>query len=99
LGVRRLRGIAAAAGRTVERRTSAEEVCLVLLEGFCNVSARDYELRDIGGRDTVFERPPYAVYLPPGTDYTVEADSYLYWRSVRRRRRVASSLSWYVPKR
>jgi 5-deoxy-glucuronate isomerase len=66
-----------AAGRTVERRTSAEEVCLVLLEGFCNVSARDYECRGIGGRDTVFERPPYAVYLPPGMDYTVEADSYL----------------------
>jgi 5-deoxy-glucuronate isomerase len=66
-----------AAGRNVERRTGGEEVCLVLLEGYCNVSAGDDEWRGIGGRDSVFEGPPYAVYLPPGTEYSVEADSYL----------------------
>jgi 5-deoxy-glucuronate isomerase len=66
-----------AAGRTVQRTTEGEEVCLVLLEGFCNISAGDYEWRGIGGRDSVFEGPPYAVYLPPGTEYSVEADSYL----------------------
>ena len=66
-----------AAGRTVERRTEGQEVCLVLLEGFCNVSAGDDEWRGIGGRDSVFEGPPYALYLPPGTEYAVEADSYL----------------------
>jgi 5-deoxy-glucuronate isomerase len=66
-----------AAGRGVERSTNAEEVCLVVLEGFCNVSAGGEEWRGIGGRDSVFESPPYAVYLPPGTDYSVEADSYL----------------------
>jgi 5-deoxy-glucuronate isomerase len=65
------------AGRTVGHRTQGEEVCLVLLEGFCNVSAGEYEWTGIGGRDSVFDGPPYAVYLPPGTDYLVEADSYL----------------------
>ena len=64
-------------GAKVERRTRGEEICLVLLEGLCNVSAGDYEWRGIGGRDSVFEGPPYAVYLPPGTGYIVEADSYL----------------------
>jgi 5-deoxy-glucuronate isomerase len=64
-------------GRTVERGTGGEEVCLVLLEGYGNVSAGAYEWRDIGRRDAVFEGPPYAVYLPPGTEYAVEADSYL----------------------
>ena len=66
-----------AEGRTVERRADAEEVCLVLLSGFCNVSTSDDEWRGIGGRDTVFEGPPYALYLPPGTDYSIEAVSYL----------------------
>ena len=65
------------AGRTVERRTGGEEVCLVVLEGFCNVTAGENDWRGIGGRDSVFGGPPYAVYLPPGTEYTVEADSYL----------------------
>jgi 5-deoxy-glucuronate isomerase len=67
-----------AEGRTVERRADAEEVCLVVLEGFCEVSTGDgNEWRGIGERDTVFEGPPYALYLPPGTDYTVEAASFL----------------------
>jgi 5-deoxy-glucuronate isomerase len=65
------------AGRTVERETGDEEVCLILLEGYCNVSAGDEAWTGIGGRDSVFEGPPYAVYLPPGTAYSVEADSYL----------------------
>jgi 5-deoxy-glucuronate isomerase len=66
-----------AAGRAVRRGTESKEVCLVLLEGFCNISAGDDEWRGIGGRDSVFEGAPYALYLPPGTEYSVEADSYL----------------------
>lgn len=64
-------------GRTVERGTGSEEVCLVVLEGFCNVSTADDGWRDVGKRDSVFEGPPFALYLPPGTDYTVEATSHL----------------------
>ena len=64
-------------GRTVERDTGGEEVCLVVLSGFCTVSTAQEEWTGIGGRDSVFEGPPYAVYLPPGTGYRVEAVSYL----------------------
>jgi 5-deoxy-glucuronate isomerase len=64
-------------GRTVERRVDAEEVCLVVLSGYCTVSTDDDEWRGIGERDSVFEGRPYAVYLPPGTDYRIEAVTYL----------------------
>jgi 5-deoxy-glucuronate isomerase len=65
------------AGRSVSRGTGSEEVCLVPLSGTCNVSAGDEEWKDIGGRESVFEGPPSAVYLPPGTEYTVEASTEL----------------------
>ena len=56
----------------------AEEVCLVVLSrGICTVSTDDDEWRGIGERDSVFEGRPYAVYLPPGTDYRIEAVTYL----------------------
>jgi 5-deoxy-glucuronate isomerase len=64
-------------GRTVERRADGEEVCLVLLSGYCTVSTEDDEWRGIGERDGVFEGAPYAVYLPPGTHYRLEAVTYL----------------------
>ena len=64
-------------GRTIERRADAEEVCLVVLSGYCTISTDDDEWRDIGERDSVFEGAPYAVYLPPGTDYRIEAVTYL----------------------
>jgi 5-deoxy-glucuronate isomerase len=66
-----------AEGRIVERESGGEEVCLVVLSGFCTVSTADDEWRGIGSRDSVFEGPPYAVYLPPGTGYRVEAVTYL----------------------
>ena len=65
------------AGRSVSRHTRGEEVCLVPLSGTCTVSAGDEVWEDIGGRESVFDGPPHAVYLPPGTDYTVEASTEL----------------------
>jgi 5-deoxy-glucuronate isomerase len=62
-----------AAGQTVERESGGEEVCLVLLSGTCGVSTGENEWGDVGGRDSVFEGPPHAVYLPPGTGYVVTA--------------------------
>ena len=64
-------------GRTVERSTGEVEVCLVVLSGSCTISTADDEWRGIGERDSVFEGPPYAVYLPPGTGYRIEAVTYL----------------------
>ncbi|MCA1716664.1 MAG: 5-deoxy-glucuronate isomerase, partial [Actinobacteria bacterium] len=60
-------------GQAVERQTGEEEVCLVILSGLCNVSTEGEEWREIGGRESVFDGPPCALYLPPGTAYRVEA--------------------------
>jgi 5-deoxy-glucuronate isomerase len=60
------------AGRTVERRADGEEVCLVTLSGRCAVSTESDEWR-FGQRESVFDGPPHALYLPPGTGYRVEA--------------------------
>src|SRR5918998_2871300 len=59
-------------GVTAERRTGEEEVCLVLLSGQCNVSMEGEEWRNVGGRESVFDGAPCALYLPPGTAYRVE---------------------------
>ena len=60
------------AGQSVVRRADGEEVCLVTLGGRCAVSAESGEW-EIGGRESVFDGPPHALYLPPGTAYRVEA--------------------------
>lgn len=64
-------------GRAVDRATGGEEVCFVILSGYCDISTPDGVWRGVGERDSVFEGPPHAVYLPPGTDYRIEAASYL----------------------
>ncbi len=61
------------AGRSAERRADGEEVCLVLLSGYCTVSTAGGEWRDIGGREGVFDGAPHALYLPPGTGYRIQA--------------------------
>jgi 5-deoxy-glucuronate isomerase len=60
-------------GKTVEWDTGEEEVCLVILSGLCNVSTEGEEWRNLGGRESVFDGAPCALYLPPGTAYRVEA--------------------------
>jgi 5-deoxy-glucuronate isomerase len=60
-------------GRTVERRSDGEEVCLVTLCGRCSVSTDRGEWRDVGGRESVFDGAPHALYLPPGAEYRIEA--------------------------
>ena len=61
-----------AGGETVERGTGGEEICLVPISGTCSVSSGS-EIWGIGGRNGPFDGPPHALYLPPGTDYRVEA--------------------------
>jgi 5-deoxy-glucuronate isomerase len=61
------------AGQAVERRADGEEVCLVLLSGRCAVSTENEDWGKIGERESVFAGPPHALYLPPGTEYRVEA--------------------------
>jgi 5-deoxy-glucuronate isomerase len=61
------------AGRTAERRAGGEEVCLVPLSGRCAISTDREEWTNVGGRESVFDGAPHALYLPPGTEYRIEA--------------------------
>ena len=61
------------AGQTLERETGGEEVCLVVLSGRCRATAGEAGWDEVGERESTFDGPPYAVYLPPGTAYQVEA--------------------------
>ncbi len=49
------------------------EVALVMLSGTLDVTSNRGEWRDVGGRSSVFDGPPHALYLPPGTSYTLIA--------------------------
>lgn len=62
-----------APGKPLTADTGPDEVCLVLIGGACEVEAggRRYTL---AGRDDPFGGMPVALYLPPGTEYTVDAE-------------------------
>ncbi len=51
------------------------EYGLVILGGVCSVSSSKGNWSKIGRRPDVFSGMPYALYLPPGTDFTVRAES------------------------
>lgn len=65
-----------AAGDSWSGATGVDEVGLVTLGGACTVEALGRAWR-IGGRMTVFDGPPWALYLPIETEYTVRAESAL----------------------
>ncbi len=60
-------------GQRLERRTLAEEACVVILGGRCRAAAGGQEWPDIGGRTNPFDGPPYAFYVSLGAEYTLEA--------------------------
>ena len=63
------------APRSVWRGGSrTEEICLVLLEGACEVEVGGSRYT-LGPRADVFSAYPHAIYLPPGTAFSVRADS------------------------
>ncbi len=65
-------------GQSLEAATAEREVCLVLVGGKARVRAGDQDFGEIGERMGPFEgKKPYAVYLPMGSDYRVEATSAL----------------------
>ena len=55
-------------------RADGEEVALVVLGGRCAVDA-DGERWELGGRTSVFDGMPWALYLPLGSSYRVEGDA------------------------
>lgn len=58
---------------TWSRETGDHEMALVVLGGRMNVVSDRGRWEDVGARDHVFEGPPYALYLPRRTNFTVEA--------------------------
>jgi 5-deoxy-glucuronate isomerase len=55
-----------------EANTAGGEIAIVPLGGRCRVEAEG-ETWELGGRASVFEGMPWALYLPRDTSYTVEA--------------------------
>ncbi len=61
------------AGERLSRREDARELCLVWLGGCCAVRAGDERWPQVGGRTSVFDGPPPALYVPPATPVEVSA--------------------------
>jgi 5-deoxy-glucuronate isomerase len=60
-------------GMRLAQTFADRETCVVILSGRVHASAGDHEWRDAGDRATVFDGPPTALYVPPGTDWSVKA--------------------------
>ena len=60
-------------GRTFREVTGANETILVILSGKCKVSTSANQWDCVGGRKSVFDGKPYAVYLPCDSEYEVRA--------------------------
>lgn len=67
-----------APGESLERVADGEEIALVALSGRIAVEAHG-AWWTFGGRASVFHGPPEALYLPPGTEYRVRAESSAEW--------------------
>jgi len=61
------------AGQRLQRRTVGHEACVVMLAGRCRAQAAGQTWPEVGGRETPFDGPPHALYVPIGNDYALEA--------------------------
>jgi len=64
-----------AAGESYQAAISGVELAIVLLGGICSVKSSVGDWPRIGGRAWVFDGLPYTLYLPPGTEFSVVADT------------------------
>src|SRR5689334_16121287 len=64
-----------AAGARLALSAPERETCVVVLSGRADLAAGGHEWRDAGGRETVFDGPPAALYVPPGCDWAATAAS------------------------
>jgi 5-deoxy-glucuronate isomerase len=60
-------------GETVAEGTGAREVCLVFVSGRGQVHVGGRDLGVLGERMSPFEGKPWSVYVPEGTEWSVEA--------------------------
>ncbi|MCA9896180.1 MAG: 5-deoxy-glucuronate isomerase [Anaerolineae bacterium] len=49
------------------------EYVMVILSGRCNIKTSRGDYNEIGRRESVFTGMPYALYLPPNTEFKIEA--------------------------
>jgi 5-deoxy-glucuronate isomerase len=61
------------AGARLARPSPDREACVVVLSGRVHLAASGQEWRDQGGRASVFDGPPTALYVPPGPGWSAEA--------------------------
>ena len=61
------------AGKTFEVAIDAFEYVAVILSGRCNIHTNRGDFEGVGRRDSVFSGLPYAVYLPPHTEFAIES--------------------------
>ena len=74
-------------GATVGGDSAEFEVGIVILGGTCDIEAAGRAFPGLGKRKDVWERtPPYAVLVPPGASYTVQAKSELHIAVAKARR-------------
>jgi 5-deoxy-glucuronate isomerase len=57
------------AGMPRSSHTGDRELCLVVIEGSCDVRSTYGDWKGLGGRTSPFEGPPAGAYLPPGTEF------------------------------
>jgi 5-deoxy-glucuronate isomerase len=62
-----------APGQTLARQTGDREVCLVMLSGRAEATAGGKSLGLIGGRESVFDGPPWSLYVPAKSDWSLRA--------------------------
>ena len=64
-----------AAGESLSGGTGASELAVVVLGGRFSADTTSGSWRDFGARAHVFDGLPHALYLPPGTRYTLTAET------------------------
>jgi 5-deoxy-glucuronate isomerase len=62
-------------GNSWEFETHEHELALVVLGGSCQIASNRGTWMDVGRRCDVFDGMPYTLFLPPNTNFTVEAKS------------------------
>ena len=67
-------------GESLEQKTGAREICLVLVSGKANIKTSHETWDNLGERLSIFNsnsiaegKPPYAVYIPNNDEFLVEA--------------------------
>ncbi|HEY2598285.1 MAG TPA: 5-deoxy-glucuronate isomerase [Candidatus Dormibacteraeota bacterium] len=60
-----------ARGAAVAKAMDGREACVVILSGHADIACGEHAWRGLGSRESVFDGPPDAVYLPPGGPLTI----------------------------